>query len=100
MKILRSASIEKIFWKQKRAAIACGPFVAATNKLEPKVHEQPLKSVRATVVTVADATTRAALLMSVVVMISEGEQLDVPPLFGTAARASTVNGTGAGAGTE
>ena len=62
--------------------------------------EQPLKSLRATIVTVAGVTTSVALLMSVVVMISDGEQSATPPLFGIAARASTVNGTGAGAGAE
>lgn len=40
------------------------------------------------------------MLASVDVMISEGEQSAVPPLFGTAARASTVNKTGAAAGVE
>ena len=33
-------------------------------------------------------------------MISDGEQSAVPPLFGSAARASTVKGTGAAAGVE
>jgi len=59
-----------------------------------------LKSVRATFVTVAGVTTSGIALASVVVMTSEGEQSGVPPLFGTAARASTVKGTGAAAGVE
>ena len=65
-----------------------------------KNQEQPLKSVRATVVTVAGMTTSATLAVSVVVMTSDGEQSARPPLFGIAARASTVKGTGAAAGVE
>src|SRR5215475_10938810 len=63
-------------------------------------HEHPLKSVRATFVTVAGVTTSGIALASVIVMISEGEQSTVPPLFSTAARASTVKGTDAAAGAE
>ena len=86
---------------KKNGPQACGPFrfeVCFASTFEHQ--EQPLKSVRATVVSVAGVTTRATLLMSVVVMISEGEQSATPPLLGIAARASTVNGTGAGAGVE
>ena len=63
-------------------------------------YEQPLKSMRATLVTVAGVTASGALLASVEVMISGGEQSGVPPLLGNAARASTVKSTGAAAGVE
>lgn len=91
---------EKIRKQKKRAAVADDPLFFVLSRLVSKNQEQPLKSARATVVTVAGVTTRAALLMSVVVMISDGEQSARPPLFGTTARASTVNGTGAAAGVE
>jgi len=63
-------------------------------------YEQPLKSERATFVTVAGVTDSGALFASVEVMISDGEQSGVPPLLGKAASASTVNRTGAAAGVE
>jgi hypothetical protein len=72
----------------------------AVYRFQLKYYEQPLKSVRATLVSVAGNVTRGMLLMSVVVMISEGEQSARPPLFGSAARALTVNGTGGAVGTE
>src|SRR5262249_60263104 len=63
-------------------------------------HEHPLKSVRATFVTIPAVTASGIALASVEVIISDGEQSGVPPLPGIAARASTVNGTGAAAGVE
>jgi hypothetical protein len=62
--------------------------------------EQLLKSISATFVVLAGNAFKGCAVMSFAVVSSDGIQSGVPPLRGTAARASTVNSTSPVAGTE
>ena len=59
----------------------------------PAAHVQLLKSISATLVVVAGSAFKGAAVASFAVVCSDGIQSGVPPLKGTAARASTVNST-------
>jgi serine/threonine protein kinase len=67
---------------------------------QPAFQEQLLKSISATFVVVAGNAFKGCAFMSFAVVSSDGIQFGIPPLRGTAARASTVKSTSPVAGTE